>query len=685
MKEVIVLPPPVSNLYSQGSRFIPVNPDTKAPARIDGQYIGVTQATRDMVLIDRWLTSGFGIGCVGGELDGDSRHLVIIDVDVNRSKNGNDTLARLEEDYGKLPQTQIIRTPSGGRHIYLFAKEPITCVNNAFRNMYGEDSGIDIKSHHGYCVCISNRGYELIDESLIANMSEDWEMMLRSLIPTQSKTADTYSIPPEPEIVTEFNKAHDIREVLGWYKYKQMGHNVFKHPFGGTSDRNVVLYPRTDLLKHGAKYTSYHHGAHDKIQKGPHDAFDIFRLLEHDGNWNAALNDPRSQNQIVMDNTDDGTLMGVPWENWNVYIGNDVYESEPLVIIEEHIRCGDVHMLAGVSEALKTFTAMDMAFSLATELPYLNHFPVWKGNVQSLLVLTESQDDYNDRLNAWLRYRSEVSGRDIHELRELIRNVAVCFMPFMIQEKVSIKRYEKELDRALARANIKSFSPRLLVLDHLSNNFKGDENSNPELSAFMKLWGQRAKTEDMAVVILHHPPKGGASKMRGASAIHYNNRTVFSYDNEKINEVNKIVVTRNKCSYEKRSPKYSLMPLVVENLRFYSRRPTPQMKHGLVVVWEKYDNNLIEMAVGNEDAKMIVSKGDAKMANYIEIWHNKIADKEVCLLDAARIWKVSAPTARGILYNMMAEGLITKRADNSSTHHNPPHLYKRVPPNNEEK
>lgn len=107
---------------------------------------GLDDATADVSQIskwwERWPTAN--IGCAVG---GASKILVLdVDLDRNKGKYGDETLAALEEAHGALPETWMCLTGGGGLHYYfLYDGEPL---KNAVEFL----PGLDIRTTGGYVV-----------------------------------------------------------------------------------------------------------------------------------------------------------------------------------------------------------------------------------------------------------------------------------------------------------------------------------------------------------------------------------------------------------------------------------------------------------------------------------------------------------------------------------------------------
>lgn len=105
---------------------------------------GVKDATTDPAAIKKmwgnWPNANIGIAC------GESAGICVVDVDPVHG--GDKSLAVLEEQHGKLPETLRARTGSGGEHI--FFKYPGEDFKNCNRGEIG--IGIDFKTIGGYAV-----------------------------------------------------------------------------------------------------------------------------------------------------------------------------------------------------------------------------------------------------------------------------------------------------------------------------------------------------------------------------------------------------------------------------------------------------------------------------------------------------------------------------------------------------
>ena len=105
------------------------------------------EPTKDIKQIEKWwgLFPDANIGLPTG-----SRYnaLIIIDIDVNESVNGIETIKNIEKTHGiYLQETSVARSGSGGLHLYYMAENGICC-----KSRKGVLPGIDIRSEFAHVV-----------------------------------------------------------------------------------------------------------------------------------------------------------------------------------------------------------------------------------------------------------------------------------------------------------------------------------------------------------------------------------------------------------------------------------------------------------------------------------------------------------------------------------------------------
>lgn len=171
----------------------------------------------------------------------------------------------------------------------------------------------------------------------------------------------------------------------------------------------------------------------------------------------------------------------------------------PMALVKDVLDGGGTSMLIGHRGSYKTAIALDIALSIATGKWWGRH-ATERGRV--LYIVGEGGGRaFGIRLEAWLTHH-EIT-RD--EIRPWFRG-ADGAVPFM----------SAAWDELVAFAT--EYKPALIVVDTLARHQVGlEENSNTDAGeAIDKADHLRAQT-DAAIMVLHHPPKGGTSG-RGATA-----------------------------------------------------------------------------------------------------------------------------------------------------------------------
>ena len=136
--------PTALDYANRGWRVVPIRPGEKRPAL----HNWTVTASKDPQQITEWFSGPFadhGIGIATGPESG----IFVLDVDITDTKCGDETLNDLEQLYGRLPETLIAITGSGGWHIYLNYPPDLEIRNDAGRRL---GPGLDIRGTGGQVV-----------------------------------------------------------------------------------------------------------------------------------------------------------------------------------------------------------------------------------------------------------------------------------------------------------------------------------------------------------------------------------------------------------------------------------------------------------------------------------------------------------------------------------------------------
>ena len=167
-----------------GFAVLPLQMNGKAPMTTEAFPSGFKSATTDKNKIQqhwsKYPTSNVGIRI--------SENLIIMDIDVHK-ENGFDSLAVLEREFDKLPDTFSVDTPTGGKHYYFKLPEGVAIDRqiNAFK-------GIDLLTN-GYVVAspssIKGKKYTVSSGS-IDKLAYLPNWLLRTCETHQEQASDDY-------------------------------------------------------------------------------------------------------------------------------------------------------------------------------------------------------------------------------------------------------------------------------------------------------------------------------------------------------------------------------------------------------------------------------------------------------------------------------------------------------------
>ncbi|HVT77852.1 MAG TPA: bifunctional DNA primase/polymerase [Acidimicrobiales bacterium] len=162
---------------------------------------GLNAATVDPAQVDAWW-SRWPIANVGIRTGADSG-LVVVDVDPDH--DGERSLERLAAEHGELPEGRVVRTGSGGRHLYF--RHPGGLVRNDAGRKLGP--GLDIRGDGGYVIAppsLHTSGGKYIVSSGGADLPELPDWMLRM------------ARPPEPAKAVVSNDWRPSGDTTAWAK-----------------------------------------------------------------------------------------------------------------------------------------------------------------------------------------------------------------------------------------------------------------------------------------------------------------------------------------------------------------------------------------------------------------------------------------------------------------------------------
>lgn len=158
MSKIVATPKYALKAAEVGDFVFPLADNTKVPFK---GFLWKDLSSNTVAQVEQWNIDHPGCNWA---IDLEKSNMTVVDVDCKKGKRGFETLAKLESFYGLFPDTRIVKTPTGGEHIYFLG---LTASGN---NKLGDD--IDIKSVGGYVVLpgsvIDDGSYELVNGAALA-------------------------------------------------------------------------------------------------------------------------------------------------------------------------------------------------------------------------------------------------------------------------------------------------------------------------------------------------------------------------------------------------------------------------------------------------------------------------------------------------------------------------------------
>lgn len=169
----------------------------------------------------------------------------------------------------------------------------------------------------------------------------------------------------------------------------------------------------------------------------------------------------------------------------------------PKWLIQDILIEATAAVLSGDSQSFKTFSALDMALSVATGTPWHGK-DVQRGAV--VYIAAEGGWTLRDRLEAWETARGVTVSDDVFHLLEL---------PVAFGDPATVAQFCDF---------IKGRAPRFVVIDTLSACAEGlKENASEDMATFIRHMKATATATGAAAAVIHHNNKGG--DLRGAVSL----------------------------------------------------------------------------------------------------------------------------------------------------------------------
>jgi hypothetical protein len=498
---------------NKGIRVIPIQPGTKHP----GINNWTTQATTNPTTIRQWWTGpykGWGVGIVTGRAT--NKQFFVLDIDEHDpQQSGHDTLADLETEHGKLPETITVLTPTGGKHLYY--STPIPIRNDAGRRL---GPGLDIRGDGGQVLApptihpngqpyTFEHGYSIQEHPLAE--APEWLIQRLTTEPTvdNHRPRDTDLFLTDPNSPSaRYNNQTTWNQLLttdGWtYVYSgKDGTEYWRRPGKTQGISASVNHNGNDAL---IIFTT-----NAPIPPGGYSRFGYYAATQHGGSWKHAAAAYTQTNPTPTTHTPDELLNQlINWQDfWKQDHTTEDWLAYPLIARSRQTA------LFAVSKMGKSYLTLATVAALATGRSILGRPPQPPINVL-YLDYEMVQADLYERLEA-LGYTEDDDLTHLHYA--LLPNLP----PLNTYQGAAELTKLAELVQA-----------QVVVIDTTGRAIEGEENSADTYREYARTTGLALKTKGIAVLRTDHAgkDKGKTQGQRGSSAKNDDVDIVYRMDRE---------------------------------------------------------------------------------------------------------------------------------------------------------
>lgn len=378
---------------------------------------------------------------------------------------------------------------------------------------------------------------ELIElEQRQADQLQQRKIDLQERISSTAKRMASNQLSP----IDAFNEAFTVIDMLERHGYKRKGEGRYLSPFSTSGSAGITL------LDDGRIYS---HGTSDPLADGlPHDAFDLFKTLEHNGDQTKALKaaggmftnsdglsltkanqisymKAKNEKEILTEFTEllskvdaDGFLSAEPNAKADdqhlpepvvskrgyqlISVGELLKKPQPISwLVKDYIETNATGLLFGASGSGKSLIVASLAACVATGTDWFGHQTKQGGVV---ILLGEGHTGFRRRLKGI----------------EAARGISLADCPLFVSNTAAGIDTEDGMREAVAALDALTVKPVLIIVDTMARHMlEGDENSNSDVNKFVAALDRLRARYDASIMLVHHTGHDATGRARGASAL----------------------------------------------------------------------------------------------------------------------------------------------------------------------
>lgn len=197
--------------------------------------------------------------------------------------------------------------------------------------------------------------------------------------------------------------------------------------------------------------------------------------------------------------------------------------SELSWIVKKLIPADATGIIFGETGSYKSFIAIDLSLHIAHGLPWCNH-KTTKGSV--FFIAGEGGAGLFRRIEAW---------HNSHDLSPETGQLFVCPTPIALNDP----KNSNEVMQVIKQRAETTGSPKLIVIDTLSQNFSGVENDSSDIADYMRtiIYEIRKHFAGSSILIIHHTGHSNKDRMRGAYSLIANSDFVYRLEGSNLSSV----------------------------------------------------------------------------------------------------------------------------------------------------